>query len=191
MGEDGGGTRQTGEGHAAAVPGGREEGAETPEADQAVPVAEEEDGGEESEVGGMVVEVWDQLDCFREHDPCYQEDVGGCPRAGEELISWLTVVVGVVEQVSQSTLDDCCRGRESRHVEGIGTPWLRGPDDTVIEHGGDVATPSGAIPPHALEDEFPVALEGGRRMRFGGILDLDLPSAIDQPAGKAVVVISL
>ena len=108
MGEDGGGTRQTGEGHAAAVPGGHEEGTESPEADQAVPVAEEEDGGEESEVGGMVVKVWDELDCFREDDPCYQEDVGGCPRAGEELISWLTVVVGVVEQVSQSTLDDCC-----------------------------------------------------------------------------------
>lgn len=41
-----------------------------------MPVGEEEDGEEEFEVGGVVVEVWDELDCFREDDPCGEEDVG-------------------------------------------------------------------------------------------------------------------
>lgn len=76
-------------------------------------------------------------------------------------------------------------------MKGVGTPRLRGPDDTIVEHGGDVATPSSAIPPHALKDEFPIALEGSRRVRFRGVLDLDFPSTIHQPAGKAIIVISL
>lgn len=74
-------------------------------------------------------------------------------------------------------------------MQRVTRPWLRSPNDAVVEHRGEVAAPSRSVPTNALQDEFPIAVEGGRRVRFRGGLDLDFPATVDQPTGEAIIVI--
>lgn len=76
-------------------------------------------------------------------------------------------------------------------MEGVGAPGLILPDASIVDHGGHVATPGCPIPAEALANKGGTAFKRCGQAGFGGVLNLDFPSVVDEPASQAIVVVGL
>ena len=174
-------------GEVAARPGVVPEGEEGPELDERVEVGEEDIGGEEPDILGIGREVPEDFDGLGEDDPSEEsgEGIGGLRGVG--------VPGSLGEEIDQGGIGEERKVGEAGQVDGIDAVWLSGPDGAFCEERGRIRTPRRTYPSTTLTEELGVDrladANGGLNLGLLGVLDLDLPTVLNQVAGDVVVIV--